>query len=86
MNYFKIIAWGECPFCVKAKALLIEHGFQFEYVVVDHSRDLLNFYKSNYKQDTVPIIVYREGFDEEFIGGYTDLKRYIEEGTGRAFQ
>jgi len=86
MKYFKIIAWGECPFCIKAKALLIENNLQFEYCVVDHAPELLKYYKSNYDYKTVPIIVFVEDEGEEFIGGYTDLRRYVEEGVGRAFQ
>ena len=81
MKYFKIIAWGECPFCIKAKALLIKHAHQFEYCVVDHSKDLLKHYKSIYNYNTVPIIIYKDSEHEEFIGGYTDLEKYLEQKT-----
>ena len=84
MNYFKIIAWGECPFCVKAKALLLERGYEVEYVVLDHAPELLKFYKSSYGMTTVPIIVYHnieEGY-EKVIGGYTDLVEYFSEKIG----
>jgi glutaredoxin len=80
VSYFKIIAWGECPFCIKAKALLIENGFEFEYCIVDHAPELLKHYKSIYDYKTVPIVLYKFGEDgnETFIGGYTDLKEFIE--------
>ena len=45
MEYYKIICWSECPFCIRAKNLLIEKGEQFEYCSVDHSNKLLNNYK-----------------------------------------
>ena len=48
MVYYKIIAWGECSFCLQAKMELINRQQQFEYCVVDHSPELLNIYKSNY--------------------------------------
>ena len=79
MNYYKIICWAECPFCLKAKTLMIENGLRFEYCSVDHSNDLLNFYKRKYKHGTVPMVVYMdtEANDEKFIGGYTELKEFL---------
>jgi len=84
MNYFKIIAWGECPFCVKAKALLLERGYEVEYVVLDHAPELLKFYKSSYGMTTVPIVVYCEeaNKNEKVIGGYTDLVEHFSEKIG----
>ena len=83
MKYFTIYAWGECPFCVKAKALLIEKGHAVQYVVLDHASDLLSHYKSIYNMKTVPIIVFKdEGLQiEETIGGYTDLVKYFSKGS-----
>ena len=83
MNYFKIIAWGECPFCVKAKALLLQEGYEIEYVVLDHAPELLKFYKSIYNMTTVPIVVYcgETVEDEKVIGGYTDLVEYFKSKT-----
>jgi glutaredoxin len=77
MEYYKIICWSECPFCLKAKGLLIEKNLQFEYCSVDHSRDLLEYYKKTYKHDTVPMVVKlnTENDNEEFIGGYTELSK-----------
>jgi len=80
MEYYKIICWSECPFCIKAKALLIEKGVQFEYCSIDHSRELLDYYKKIYKHDTVPMVVKIKTWsnDDEFIGGYTELKEFLE--------
>ena len=61
MKYYTIYAWGECPFCVRAKALLIEKRHMVQYVVLDHASDLLKKYKSIYNMKTVPIIVYKDG-------------------------
>jgi glutaredoxin len=83
-EYFMIIAWGECPFCVKAKALLLQEGHEFEYIVLDHAPSLLKNYKSIYDSKTVPIIVYHnieKGY-EKIIGGYTDLVQYFSEEAG----
>lgn len=80
-EYFMVLAWGECPFCVKTKALLLERGYEFEYIVLDHAPTLLKNYKSIYDNGTVPIIVYHnvgEGY-EKIIGGYTDLVKHFRE-------
>lgn len=80
-EYFMVLAWDECPFCIKAKALLLERGYEFEYIVLDHAPSLLKNYKSIYDNETVPIIVYHNIEDsyEKVIGGYTDLVKYFEE-------
>jgi glutaredoxin 3 len=80
MKYFKIICWSECPFCLKAKTLLIEEGIPFEYCSVDHSQKLLDYYKKVYKHDTVPMVIELNtgAENERFIGGYTELKKLLE--------
>jgi glutaredoxin len=80
MIYYKIIAWGECSFCLKAKMELINRQHQFEYCVIDHSPELLNIYKSNYNYDTVPLIlkINMSTGQERFIGGYTDLIKHFQ--------
>lgn len=80
-EYFMVLAWGECPFCVKTKALLLQKGYEFEYIILDHAPSLLKNYKSIYDNETVPIIVYhnvKDGY-EKVIGGYTDLVQYFGE-------
>ena len=80
-DYFMVLAWGECPYCVKTKALLLERGHEFEYIVLDHAPSLLKNYKSIYDNKTVPIIVYHniEESYEKVIGGYTDLVKHFGE-------
>lgn len=85
MKYYTIYAWGECPFCVKAKALLIERGCEVQYVILDHASELLAHYKSIYDMRTVPIVrfVDEDLQIEKTIGGYTDLVRHFAEEAGR---
>ena len=78
MKHFKIICWSECPFCIRAKNLLIEKNEQFEYCSVDHSPELLDYYKTIYNHNTVPIVILKEGdMDDKLIGGYTELKQFL---------
>ena len=81
MEYYKIICWSECPFCLRAKTLLLDKGLPFEYCSIDHSRKLLDYYKKIYKQDTVPMVIKMNTGDEneQFIGGYTELKELLKD-------
>ena len=80
MIYYKIICWNECPFCLRAKMELIKRKINFEYCSIDHSNAMLDYYKSIYKHETVPMIVEIDTFtgQEKFIGGYTDLIEYFK--------
>ena len=81
MRYFEIYAWTECPFCVHAKELLIEREEQFMFCCLDQSDVLLRYIKAKYKWDTVPMIVEKrtDCNEEKFIGGFTDLQKYLGE-------
>tara|TARA_R110000824_G_scaffold385873_2_gene580303 strand:- start:835 stop:1086 length:252 start_codon:yes stop_codon:yes gene_type:complete len=82
MRHFKIICWTECPYCIRAKNLLIQKGAQFEYCSIDQSAELLAHYKTIYSHGTVPIIVLMEdGLDDKLIGGYTELVAFFERGA-----
>ena len=68
-------AWvlPECPYCVKAQALLVAKGLPHLLVGVQAGPELENL-KEEYGHDTVPIIVkLNETGSEELVGGYTDL-------------
>jgi glutaredoxin len=81
MRYFKIICKASCPFCINAKNLLIKNELPFEYCSIDYSPELFEHYKTIYSHTTVPmVIVKEEGVDDKFIGGYTELVKYFEEG------
>lgn len=82
MKYFKIICWSECPYCIRAKNLLIEQNQQFEYCSVDHSPKLLQYYKTIYNHNTVPIIIIKEdNMNDRLIGGYTELEKFLGRET-----
>ena len=80
MKYYKVICWSACPFCLRAKTLLIKKDLPFEYCSVDNSNTLLDYYKMIYKHDTVPMVIQidTESKDEQFIGGYTELKEFLD--------
>ena len=81
MRYFEIFAWTECPYCNDAKELLIENGEQFMFCCLDQSDALLSFLKKKHDWTTVPMIIekYTDSNEFKFIGGFTDLQKYLEE-------
>lgn len=79
-EYFEIYAWAECPYCVKAKELLIEHEKQFMFCCIDESKELLSYIKDKYNWMTVPMIIKKRlNGESEFIGGFSDLQRYFNQ-------
>ena len=81
MRYYQIYAWTECPFCVHAKELLIKKQEQFMFCCLDQSDSLLLYLKKKYNWTTVPMIIEKntENNEEKFIGGFTDLHKYLED-------
>tara|TARA_R100000773_G_C4117376_1_gene54514 strand:- start:47 stop:301 length:255 start_codon:yes stop_codon:yes gene_type:complete len=81
MRYFEIYAWTDCPFCTHAKELLIEKEEQFLFCCIDQSDLLLQHIQTKWGWKTVPLILERntDNEDVKFIGGFTDLQKYMEE-------
>jgi len=84
MRYFEVYAWTECPFCVHAKDLLIKKEEQFMFCCLDSSDALLSYFKNKYNWNTVPMIIekHTEKNHEKFIGGFTDLAKYLGDNDG----
>ena len=77
-EYYKIIAWSDCPYCIRSKELLKNAKKQFMICFVDDSPELLSMYKENHNWQTVPMVIrYKKvgerSWDSEFIGGHSDL-------------
>jgi len=67
---FTIFGKEECPFCVKAKELLVDRGFEFKYFLLGKDIDRDSVEKTIGRPfKTVPQIM----FDNNYIGGYSDL-------------
>ena len=81
MRYFEIYAWTDCPYCNDAKELLINLEEQFVFCCIDQSDALLKHIQTKWGWKTVPLIIEKntENHDVKFIGGFTDLEKYLEE-------
>jgi glutaredoxin len=70
-----IYSKDSCPFCDKAKELLTQHNYQYVVKNVVNpviKEELLERFPT---ARTVPQIF----FDDTHIGGYTELKTYLEQ-------
>tara|TARA_R100001510_G_C7492116_1_gene99452 strand:+ start:224 stop:466 length:243 start_codon:yes stop_codon:yes gene_type:complete len=78
MNYIVYVR-GNCPFCVKAEELLNIKNLNYKIVnFSDDQTELLSEIKDAYSWPTVPMIFRREKNEIEFIGGYTDLEKILD--------
>ena len=82
MYYYQVIGFGGCPWCQRANSLLLQEQLPFVASWIENSPDLLESFKTNYGMKTVPIVlkVNLETGEEHVIGGYTDLKEYVDQG------
>jgi glutaredoxin 3 len=67
-----------CPFGVRAKAMLEEHGYEVDDHVLQ-SRDEVEAFKAEHDVATTPQIF----LDEERIGGSDDLERRLAQADAR---
>src|SRR5574337_284990 len=73
---FTIIAQQDCIYCAKARELLFNEGYEFDYVTLDNKPELKAFIKDLFP--SVPVIFVRKGDGfPTLIGGYEDLKSWV---------
>jgi len=77
---FRLYTKADCPFCQAAIALLAEHKKEFECYGLDRQPELLKEIQGTYNWRTVPVVVEITKGQEKFIGGFTDLKEYLNKG------
>ena len=72
----KAVVWSKynCPFCDQAKALLKQKGITFEERKIGDGFTREDLLESVPNARTVPQIF----LDEELIGGFTELKKRLE--------
>lgn len=65
-----------CPYGVRAKQLLEDHGFELEERILD-SREEVDAFKAEHGVDTTPQIF----IGDERIGGADALERYLADAS-----
>ena len=67
-----VLSEHECPFGVRAKAMLEQAGFEIDEHILS-SRDEVEAFKQEHGLATTPLIE----IDGEFSGGCNDLERFL---------
>ena len=82
MKYYQIFGRETCSWCCKACELLKQKKINFMFCEMEHSPELIQFYKDLYNMKTVPIVVERNSDtkQETLIGGCSDLIKHLEDG------
>ncbi len=65
-----------CPYCVRAIQFMNNRGIVFEEIDLTGQEEKINEIKQKTGWRTVPIIL----FNDQVIGGYTDLKALEDDG------
>jgi len=76
----KAIVWSkdQCPYCVQAKALLESRGIDYEERNIMHDWTKEQLLEAVPTARTLPQII----INNNLVGGFTELRRYIEETAG----
>jgi len=76
----KAIVWSKyhCPYCDQAKALLNQRGIPFEERKIGDGYTKEELLEAVPTARTVPQII----INNNLIGGFTELKKYLEETAG----
>lgn len=76
----KAVVWSKynCPYCDQAKALLNLKGIEFEEKKIGEGYSKEDLLAEIPTARTVPQII----LNGNLIGGFTDLRRYLEETSG----
>jgi glutaredoxin len=75
------ILWTKngCPYCDEATAILLESDHTFTVFEMSSNLDQLEKVQNQHHWSTVPLIVEQcSNGDRSFIGGCSDLERYLE--------
>ena len=73
--YRMVLPDHTCPFGVRAKELLHEHGYQVEEHILG-SREEVDAFKAEHGLTTTPLVF----IGDKQIGGSSDLERYLQAG------
>lgn len=77
MKPVKIYIWTTCPFCIGALRLLDSKNIDYEKIVLDGKDSELRTLQQSTGHRTVPQIF----INDEFIGGFDDLKSLESSGA-----
>ena len=84
-EYFHMVAWERCPWCIKAQRLIRDRGAEVRVVYCERGTQELQEAKQQNNWQTVPMITHvsicGDDIKETFVGGYDSLCEYIRRST-----
>jgi glutaredoxin len=81
MAMYILFVKKKCCYCIKAEKLLQEKQLQYKKVLFEEDqKSVLNEIKDALDYKTVPMIFKRLEKEVKFIGGYSDLENYLDNG------
>jgi glutaredoxin len=80
-EYYRIVAWAACPWCIKAQSLLKDSGAEVHMMYYEQGTQELQEAKVQHDWMTVPMITHvsvcGDDVEETFVGGYDSLCKFI---------
>ena len=81
MRNFILFTKDECEFCEEAVTKLEALEHSYEEIKLNNKPRCSSMIKNLYGWETVPIILeYISEEKQTFVGGYSDLEEYLQEG------
>ncbi len=77
-THYEVWIKTSCSYCLSAQRLLLENAKSHSLYVMDDKLDELEEVKKLWNHRTVPLVLLRNGDEEKFIGGYTDLQEHLD--------
>jgi len=79
-QHYYLWAKAHCPYCSEAQTILLQKARSHTVYVMDNDLEDLEKIKEKYNHFTVPIVVSRENDEDTFIGGCSELKKWLNDG------
>tara|TARA_B100000085_G_C18450625_1_gene474700 strand:- start:287 stop:541 length:255 start_codon:yes stop_codon:yes gene_type:complete len=77
MEVYIVYGITDCPACLRACADLMERNLEYAFVETDFSKSYRDALKKEFNWSTFPMIVKVSQDEEEFIGGYDEIRQAI---------
>ena len=77
MEVYIVYGITDCPACLRTCADLMERNLEYAFVETDFSKSYRDALKKEFNWSTFPMIVKVSQDEEEFIGGYDEIRQAI---------
>ena len=74
MEVYIVYGITDCPACLRACADLMERDIEYAFVETDFSKSYRDALKKEFEWPSFPMVVKVSGDEEEFIGGYDEMR------------